>query len=101
MNTTRPENHVLVPLILETDLTIICYSGTRLCLMAPCPSITITLYILESLSLLTDVSVLLSSIPVTRTTNKEYTRHILLILGSCESLISLMSSSQKYVYFPP
>jgi len=67
LNIIRPENHVSVlsPLGFHPILTL--YSGTRLCLMAPLPSIMTVLYALGSLSLLTDVSSARPSIPLTWT----------------------------------
>ena len=70
--------------------------------MGPCP-ITTTLYALEPLKLLADVSVVLSSITLTRTTNlKEAITHILLFPGSCVSGIQvslIVSPSQSLFIF--
>ena len=76
------------------------YSGIRPCLMAPCHSITTILYTLESLSLPTELSRAVPSIPMTQISNKDYTMHILIFLGSGLSRVYSMSSFQRFVYFP-
>ena len=68
--------------------------------MAPFPSITTTLYAAESLSLLTGVSMTLSSIPLTRITNKDSTRHIPLFPGEPVSGMSSPLSCRKYIHPP-
>ena len=100
MNISRPQNHVSVPPSLEINLVLTFYVGTRLCLMEPCLSITTILYTLESLSLPTELSRPVPSIPMTQITNKDYTIHILIFLGSGLSRNYSMSSFQRFVYFP-
>jgi hypothetical protein len=67
LNIIRPENHVSVLSSFEIRPILTWCSGTRLCLMAPFPSITTVLFVLGSLSLLTDISATSSSIPWTWT----------------------------------
>jgi len=67
LNIIRPENHVSVLSSFEIRPILTWCSGTRLCLMAPFPSITTVLYALGSLSLLMDISATSYLIPWTWT----------------------------------
>ena len=68
--------------------------------MAPFLSIMTTLYALAFLSFLMEFSSLLSSIPVTRITNKDSTRDTLLFPGDSVLGMSSLSSCRKFVHFP-
>ena len=98
MNVTRPQNHVSVPPSLEINLVVTSYSGIRRCLMAACHSITTALYALESLSLPTEFTRKLTSIPLIQITNKDSTMYILILTAIGSSRVPSMSSSQRFAF---
>ena len=99
LNIIQPVNHVFVPPSLRIHPILTCRLGTRLCLMAPCLSTTTALYALEYPSLLMEPFAISTLIPLTRTTNKDATIHLLILPGNDLSRIFSMSSCQRFVYF--